>query len=274
MKIHMEKHRLDVSKSDLSGSVFDDVNLSGGTYENVNLSGGSYHNINLSGCTFDDLNMSGWRVDDANLAGLRITNANLAGASISNSRLDGMTIDGIEVTDLVAAWKEREAAPSGVPRTVTDVLNRPEIVTGATPRPGAAPVPISSASARRRPARAGCTTSLRFHPEFWMPPVKELHFFDGARPGFRKAGRLQGGSPATSPASTGMPHYGCSQPLERPRYPLRAGLRRLLARQERRRRRLRPSLRREGDAEDRRRHAGLFLLERRRYGRSSHASRM
>jgi uncharacterized protein YjbI with pentapeptide repeats len=56
--------------------------------------------------------MSGWRVDDANLSGLRITNANLAGASISGSRLEGMTIDGIEVADLVAAWKEREAARS------------------------------------------------------------------------------------------------------------------------------------------------------------------
>ncbi len=32
---------------------------------------------------------------------------------------------------------------------------------------------------------------LAFHPEFWMPPVKELHFFDGAKPGFRKAKRLQ-----------------------------------------------------------------------------------
>ena len=33
---------------------------------------------------------------------------------------------------------------------------------------------------------------LAFHPAFWMPPVKELHFFDGAKPGLRKAKRLQG----------------------------------------------------------------------------------
>jgi uncharacterized protein YjbI with pentapeptide repeats len=62
MKIHQQKHRLHVTDSDLSGSVYDDVSLSGSSYENVNMSGGTYHNVNLSGCTFDDLNMSGWRV--------------------------------------------------------------------------------------------------------------------------------------------------------------------------------------------------------------------
>ena len=65
MKLHQAKHRLDVHHSDLSGSVFDDVNL----------------------------------------AGLKITKANLAGASIGDSFLDGMTIDGIAVTELPAAWQ-------------------------------------------------------------------------------------------------------------------------------------------------------------------------
>ncbi len=49
--------------------------------------------------------MSGWRVDKVNFAGLKLTNANLAGASISNCRLEGMTIEGIEVTELLAAYK-------------------------------------------------------------------------------------------------------------------------------------------------------------------------
>lgn len=52
--------------------------------------------------------MSGWTVHNVNLSGLRIDKANLAGASIVNSRLQGMTIDGIEVIELLAAWKERE----------------------------------------------------------------------------------------------------------------------------------------------------------------------
>jgi hypothetical protein len=115
MKIHQQRHPLRVTESDVSGSVFDDVNLSGCTYENVNMSGGAYHNINLSGCSFDDINMSGWKVHNANLSGLRIDKANLAGASIVNSRLQGMTIDGIEVTELIAAWHEREAARKAGP---------------------------------------------------------------------------------------------------------------------------------------------------------------
>jgi uncharacterized protein YjbI with pentapeptide repeats len=52
--------------------------------------------------------MAGWTVHNVNLSALRIDKANLAGASIINSRLQGMTIDGIEVTELLAAWKERE----------------------------------------------------------------------------------------------------------------------------------------------------------------------
>ena len=45
-----------------------------------------------------------------NLSGLKIDRANLAGALIVNSRLDGMTIDGIEVTELMAAWEANNAA--------------------------------------------------------------------------------------------------------------------------------------------------------------------
>lgn len=85
MNIHDQKQRLSVKGSDISGSLFDDVNASGATLHNVN--------------------MSGWHVDYVNLAGLRLTKANLAGASISDSRYDGMTIDGIEVTELLAAYK-------------------------------------------------------------------------------------------------------------------------------------------------------------------------
>jgi len=75
MDIHDQKQRLSVKNSDISGSLFDDVNASGATLHNMN--------------------MSGWHVDYVNLAGLRLTKANLAGASISDSRYDGMTIDGI-----------------------------------------------------------------------------------------------------------------------------------------------------------------------------------
>ena len=54
MDIHHTKQRLDIKGSDVSGSIFDDVNMSGWTAHNVN--------------------MSGFRIDNANLAGLHISN--------------------------------------------------------------------------------------------------------------------------------------------------------------------------------------------------------
>ncbi len=84
------KHCLTVAKADLSGSRFDDVNMSGWTLHNVN--------------------MSGMRVDDVNLAGLHVSNANLAGADFTHCRLDGMTIEGIKVTDLLAAYRNANQA--------------------------------------------------------------------------------------------------------------------------------------------------------------------
>jgi uncharacterized protein YjbI with pentapeptide repeats len=127
MNIHCEKHRMSVTGSDLSGSVFDDVNLSGRTYENVNMSGGKYHNVNLAGCSFEGRNMSGWTVQDVNLSGLRI---NLAGTSIVNSRLQGMMIDGVEVTDLLAAWRERHESGGGKSAMTSDALG---VVDSAAP---------------------------------------------------------------------------------------------------------------------------------------------
>jgi uncharacterized protein YjbI with pentapeptide repeats len=90
MKLHGVKECLDVHKSDISGSAFDDVNTSRATVGNVNLSGCSFKNVNMSGATFEDANLSGWKLHDVNLAGLKIVHANLAGASISQGRIDGM----------------------------------------------------------------------------------------------------------------------------------------------------------------------------------------
>ena len=91
MDIHDKTHaRLDVKNSDVSGSVFDNVNMSGWTAHNVN--------------------MSGFRVANANLTGLHVADANLAGATISNCRIDGMTIDGVSVADALAAYRQSRAA--------------------------------------------------------------------------------------------------------------------------------------------------------------------
>ena len=54
-----------------------------------------------------DANLSGSAFEDACLSGLKIRDANLSGLEISECRLDGMTIEGIAVTDLLAAYKAR-----------------------------------------------------------------------------------------------------------------------------------------------------------------------
>jgi len=74
MKLQDSSEPLDVEKCDLSGSRFNDVNLSGTVLDNVNLTG------------------------------LRINNACMSNVAISDAALEGMTIDGILVTELLAAY--------------------------------------------------------------------------------------------------------------------------------------------------------------------------
>ena len=73
--------------SDLSSAVFNDVNLAGATFDNVNLKGSKFHNIDLSGTSFDYLNMRDVEVTRADLT--------------------GMTIDGIPVSEFIAAYREK-----------------------------------------------------------------------------------------------------------------------------------------------------------------------
>jgi uncharacterized protein YjbI with pentapeptide repeats len=82
-----------------------DCNLAGSSFTNINLSGARFHDVNLSGATIDDVNLSGWNVQDVNFSGLKITNADLSNAAIAHCLIEGMTIDGIKVTDLLAAYR-------------------------------------------------------------------------------------------------------------------------------------------------------------------------
>ncbi len=86
MILHDTAAKLEVAHCDLSGSRFEDVKLADATFNNVD--------------------MSGWRVEDVTLAGSRINNANLSGVSITNCAIEGMTLDGIRVTDLMAAYRD------------------------------------------------------------------------------------------------------------------------------------------------------------------------
>jgi uncharacterized protein YjbI with pentapeptide repeats len=81
------------------------ADLSGSSFTDVNLSGASFKNVHFAGALFEDANLSGWSVRNANFAGLKVNNADLRGASIVDSLTSGMTIDGIAVTDLMAAYR-------------------------------------------------------------------------------------------------------------------------------------------------------------------------
>jgi hypothetical protein len=72
------------------------------------------------------------------------------------------------------------------------VLTQAEIAKTGTPRATRGDGPDFICVGAQKAGTRWLYDQLAFHPEFWMPPVKELHFFDGAKPGLRKAKRLQG----------------------------------------------------------------------------------
>ena len=86
MKLSDTTEKLDVSHCDLSGSRFEDVKLADSPFTNVD--------------------MSGWRVEDVTLAGTKIRNVNLREVAITDCAVEGMTINGVLVTDLIAAYRD------------------------------------------------------------------------------------------------------------------------------------------------------------------------
>jgi uncharacterized protein YjbI with pentapeptide repeats len=69
----------------LTESTFTDVCLGGAKFDDVNMGAATFHNVNLSGARFDDVNLSN--------------------VAVANSNLDGMTIEGVLVTELLAAYR-------------------------------------------------------------------------------------------------------------------------------------------------------------------------
>lgn len=111
--------------ADIAGSTFNDVNLAGATFENVNMSKTKMHNINLCDLDLSAVNLGGARIrhtgptpdkdgrqarqravtfEDAMLCDSIFTRVDLSGVKIVDCQMDHMTIDGISVTDLLAAY--------------------------------------------------------------------------------------------------------------------------------------------------------------------------
>jgi uncharacterized protein YjbI with pentapeptide repeats len=113
--------------ADLSGSVFRDVNLAGAEFENVNLSQTRMHNINLSDISISAANLGGAHFkhlgpapdqngkqerqkaitfEEAQLCDSTFKKVDLSNVKIIDCNVQGMTIDGVLVTDLLAAYKK------------------------------------------------------------------------------------------------------------------------------------------------------------------------
>jgi len=75
------------------------------TFENANLSGATFRDVRLAGACFDDVNLSGAHFHNINLSNTRFDDVNWSHVAITNACLHGMTINGILVTDLLAAYK-------------------------------------------------------------------------------------------------------------------------------------------------------------------------
>jgi uncharacterized protein YjbI with pentapeptide repeats len=113
--------------ADISGSVFRDVNLAGAEFENVNMSQTRMHDINLSDLSVSAANLGGAHFkhlgpapdkngkqerqkavtfEEAQLCDSTFKKVDLSHVKIIDCNVDGMTIDGVLVTDLIAAYKK------------------------------------------------------------------------------------------------------------------------------------------------------------------------
>ena len=122
--------------TNIAGSVFRDVNLSEATFDDVNLGASTFENVNMTKTRMHDINLNDLDVSAANLGGAHFkyigpapdkdgkqarqkavtfeeamlcdstfTKVDLSNARITNCDLTGMTIDGVLVTDMIAAYK-------------------------------------------------------------------------------------------------------------------------------------------------------------------------
>ena len=120
--IHSGKHF--VQNANLTGSRFENVCLTKTEFNNVNLAQAAFHNIDLSDITITAAQLGGatfkhiglppgspgkqrpLKFEGADLNESTFADCDLSGVKINNCNLHGMTIDGLLITDLIAAYKQ------------------------------------------------------------------------------------------------------------------------------------------------------------------------
>jgi len=127
--------KLTLREQDLRGSTFEMVNLEGVRFQQANLGHAQFEDINLAGAKFNDINFSdvvfsraqlggtvftqlglppgstdkqrGITFEDADMNDSVFSDCNLQNARIEKCNTTGMTIDGVLVSDLLAAYANR-----------------------------------------------------------------------------------------------------------------------------------------------------------------------
>ena len=117
------KHLAD--NANLAGSTFHNVNLSDALFDNVNMTHVRFHNINLSDIDVSAVQIGGAHFkhfglppgspgkqrplsfEEGDLNSSTFSRCDLSNVKLTDCNLEGMTIDGILVTDLLAAYKNK-----------------------------------------------------------------------------------------------------------------------------------------------------------------------
>lgn len=101
--------RSDFDGCDMSEARFFAV-LRGASFADTNLEAAHFSDVNLSRVTIEDATLKNAILHNVTMEAARIRNANLTDLDIRDSTLTGMKINGILVTDLLAAHKTRGTA--------------------------------------------------------------------------------------------------------------------------------------------------------------------
>ncbi len=123
----MEK--LNLRGENIAGSEFEDLDMSESRFADINLSEATFHDINLTESTFSAVDLDGalfthigpptpepWntsmgcaiRFEEAALTGSSFVRVNLGNVRLVDCLVEGMTIDGIPVTELIAAYRAQK----------------------------------------------------------------------------------------------------------------------------------------------------------------------
>lgn len=85
-----------------------DAIIDGTQFINVGLKDGVFDNMMMENARFNNINMTGANVNYVNLEGSKFTECYLKNVEIEGSETKGMKIDGILVSDMIAAYERAQ----------------------------------------------------------------------------------------------------------------------------------------------------------------------